>query len=205
MKNTLFALIVVLQQFIAISQTMPQAFEENERWGYKNQEKIVIPPRFQLAMEFSEKGIAAVVDSNGWAYINSLGYVILRPFVYDNGPDYFVEGLARFVQDGKMGFFDEWGRIIIKPQFDFAEPFSEGTAFVNNGCYKEHDGEHYRMIGGKWGAVNAKGEIIVALEADEIQKSDDKKIHYTKNGIKQTIDLKENKTNAKNSKNKKNN
>jgi hypothetical protein len=51
--------------------------------------------------------------------------------------------LFRFVQDGKYGYIDKTGKIVIKPQFDFAESFSEGLAWVS--------------ISGKDGYINKTG------------------------------------------------
>lgn len=52
---------------------------------------------------------------------------------YDNGDDYFSEGLQRIVdRDGKIGFRDTIGKIIIVPQFAFAFPFKDGYAKVTD-------------------------------------------------------------------------
>ena len=50
--------------------------------------------------------------------------------------------------NGKEGFIDENGNVVIKPQFDKVREFSEGFAPV--------------MIGNKWGYINEKGEIVIA-------------------------------------------
>lgn len=54
--------------------------------------------------------------------------IILKPFIYDNGPDYIEEGLFRFVENGKMGFANENGEKIIKAKYDFVTPFSDGIS-----------------------------------------------------------------------------
>jgi hypothetical protein len=70
-------------------------FEKNSRWGYRTKAgDQVIAPVFLMATDFSKEGMAAVVDEQGWAWIDQKGEVIARPFVFDNGPDYFREGLA---------------------------------------------------------------------------------------------------------------
>ena len=53
------------------------------------------------------QGRSLLQDEQGWVYVNEKGEAVLRPFIYDNGPDYFEEGLARFVAKGKMGFHDQ--------------------------------------------------------------------------------------------------
>lgn len=144
-------------------------YSENEQWGYRSIDgEIVIEPRFVLAQEFLAGGIAAVVDNDGWAYIDTLGNVILRPFIFDNGPDYFHQGLARYVDDGKMGFFDETGKIIIPAYYSFANPFYEDRAAVCFGCHKEYLGEHYTMVGGKWGFINRNGEMVIDARYEDV-------------------------------------
>ncbi len=106
-------------------------FENEGKWGYKNASgQVLIKPQFDMANDFSPEGIAAVVDDKGWAYINEKGETVIRPFVIDNGPDYFKQGLARFRINNKFGFFDRKGKIIIGSQFDFALPFHEGLAAI---------------------------------------------------------------------------
>ncbi len=51
-------------------------------------------------------------------------------------------------KDGKEGFIDIQGNIVIKPQFVAVGEFSEGLAPV--------------LIGDKWGYINQKGEVVIA-------------------------------------------
>ena len=139
-------------------------FEEDNKFGYKTpQGKVVIEPRYQVAQEFSREGLAAVVDEHGWAYIDRSGKVLIRPFTFDNGPDYFREGMARFVVDGKFGFFDRHGRVVIQPRFTFAGPFSKGRAPVCEGCREVREGEHTSMTGGSWGFIDKRGALVIPL------------------------------------------
>src|SRR5262245_22314347 len=58
----------------------------------------------------------------------------------------------RFViwdERGKFGYIDETGRVVIKPQFDEAYPFTDGLAAVS--------------IGEKAGFIDASGKIVVPL------------------------------------------
>ena len=137
-------------------------FEAQGKWGYRDaQGKVVIAARYEVAQEFLPEGIAAVVDEKGWAYIDLRGRVLIRPFVFDNGPDYFREGLARFVSGGQFGFFDRQAKVVIAARFDFALPFSEGRAAVCSGCREVPQGEHQAVRGGKWGFINRQGELVI--------------------------------------------
>ncbi len=144
------------------------AFEKEQRWGYRDERgKTVIDPRFILANEFSPQAIAAVLDDAGWAYIDAKGNVIIRPFVFDNGPDYFQEGLARFVKNGKFGFFDKTGKTVIEASFDFAMPFHEGLSAVCAGYKQESDGEHGSIAGCTWGYINKNGKTVINLKYEQ--------------------------------------
>jgi len=143
-------------------------FEKNGRWGYQdNTGKVVIPPRYQVAQEFSREGIAAVADQKGWAYIDTGGNVIIRPLVVDNGPDYFAEDLARFTRAGKVGLFDRHGKVAVEPSYDYAMPFSEGRAAVCQGCAPTQDGEHRAVRGGRWGFIDRRGVLVVPLRFEQ--------------------------------------
>jgi len=137
-------------------------FEQGGKWGYQAASgKAAIPPRFSVANEFSPEGIAPVVDEQGWAYIDAQGKILIRPFVVDNGPDYFQEGLARFVELGRFGFFNQKGQVVIQPRFDFAAPFSEGLAAYCVGCQRKPEGEHLRVEGGIWGYMDQQGKTAI--------------------------------------------
>ncbi len=55
-------------------------------------------------------------------------------------------------QNGKVGYIDKKGEIVITPQFDTAWPFSEGLALI------EDDG--------KYGYIDKKGEIVITPQFD---------------------------------------
>jgi len=146
----------------------PVPFEKDGQWGYRDSAgKIVIPPRYQVAQEFSSEGIAAVVDRQGWACIDARGNVLVRPLVVDNGPDYFEEDLARFIRAGKVGFFDRHGKVAIEPAYDFAMPFAGGRAAVCRGCKPVRQGEHRAMRGGSWGFIDRGGALVIPLQFEE--------------------------------------
>ena len=140
------------------------------KYGYADQTgKIIIPPTYLVALPFNTGGIAAVVDDSGWVYINSSGLKLLRPFIVDNGPDYFVDGLARFVKDNKIGFCDQKGRVIISAQFSFVQPFSEGVAGFCTECRQIKEGEYHRFSGGKWGFIDRKGNVIIKAIYEQVK------------------------------------
>ncbi len=138
-----------------------QETAEGERWGYKDAlGGVVIPPKYILAQEFSAEGLAAASNDGVWVLIDRWGRVLARPFVTDNGPDPFREGRARFVSDGKFGFFDTFGRVVIPPRFDFAKPFANGLAAVCRGCKLVRKGEQTTVSDGTWGHIDTAGNRV---------------------------------------------
>jgi hypothetical protein len=75
----------------------------------------------------------------------------------------------RIRKDGKFGFIDETGSILIEPQFDLAEEFSEGLAAVCVGPCKfvdtdeKESGEtlNVQRWEGKWGFIDTKGKMVI--------------------------------------------
>lgn len=152
------------------------SFEENGLYGFKDKKgKVVIKPQYEQAMEFSKSSVAFVVSKNKWVCINSKNQILLESFLYDNGPDYIVESLARFVENAKIGFHDERCQKVIEAQYDFVYPFENGYAIVCNGCELKPEGEHKRILGGKYGIINRKGKLVLPIDYEAIGSIDAKK------------------------------
>lgn len=166
-----------------------KSFEDGELVGFKDAEgKVVLPPRYQVAQEFTPGGMACVVEGDGWVCIDGNGVPLLRPFVFDNGPDEFSEGLARFVEGEKIGFHDEAGVKQIPARFSFAQPFADGRAAFCDGCTRRCEGEHCSMSGGKWGLIDKTGAEAVAASFDEIGAFADGRARALRDGKALTID-----------------
>jgi hypothetical protein len=137
------------------------------RHGFKDRSgKVVIEPRFRFAYEFSPEGVAPVVEEKRFAFIDVTGHVIAEAYPYDNGPDYFVEGRARILRHGKIGFIDRAGKIVIEPRWEYATSFCEGRAAVCKGCRVRVRHGEKELGGGKWGYIDLEGKVVVPPELD---------------------------------------
>ena len=96
-------------------------------------------------------------------YVSKSGKVV-HTFMWDNGADRFHDGLARVIKKGKFGFIDNKLEVVIEPEYDFARSFENGKAKVCNGCRKKQEGEHYMMVGGKWGVIDTTGKLIEPMK-----------------------------------------
>lgn len=146
------------------------SFEDaSGEYGFRDARgRVVIPPRFRFAYEFSPSGVTAGVDRDGTpVFIDDSGRVLATAFFFDNGPDYFVGSMARIVKDGKVGFIDERGHIAIPPRWDYAASFCEGLAPVCQGCSHGVGDERDVFSGGSWGYIDTYGRLAIPLAFDE--------------------------------------
>jgi len=151
--------------------------------GVKNKDgKVIVPAQFKIFSNIEDGESVEgetiyfdgfkndeVKEKNAWGYVyDKKGNFLYRPFFYDNGADYFSEGVRRFVKNGKVGFVDRNGTIVIEANHDFASPFNYGYAAFCDGCdWEKTDDEHKAIVGGDWGVMNFKGEIVQTISKSE--------------------------------------
>ncbi len=71
--------------------------------------------------------------------------------------------LFRFEKDGRFGFKDGAGTVVIPPVWDDAADFACGLCPVNKGAVLDYTYAPARRHGGKWGYVNAQGAVVIPL------------------------------------------
>jgi hypothetical protein len=79
---------------------------------------------------------------------------------FDNGADYFKDGLARVEVDDKIGFINKKGEIIIKPQYVFVSPFRNGYAKMCKDCVFKKEGEHTAINSEQWFYINKQNKVF---------------------------------------------
>jgi hypothetical protein len=164
---------------------------EEELTGFKSTDgKIIIKAKFNHSYTDTFYTMAIVLKNWEWVGIDRNEKVILKPFIYDNGPDYVEEGLFRFVENNKIGFANLDGQKKILPQFDFATPFVDGLSEYTLGGHRENEkgGEHWYWTGGyETGYVNKFGQRfkkVTELKNGKRQAwtTDNKHVLLNKNG-----------------------
>lgn len=128
-----------------------------------NGSDALIAKQVAITATYDKGSLSYLYSKHGLFYFNRSG-TARRTINYDNGPDYFQEGLARTSWREKIGFFDKQLNIIIPPIFDFAFPFKNGYSLVCNGCRKSPDGEYNELVGGYWGVILRSGEIAIPIK-----------------------------------------
>lgn len=132
----------------------PVIFQENGRYGYVDEEEVVvIPAEYTSAEPFGEDGLALVsqdVEQNGWpyehGYIDAQGEIVV-PLLYQQLGE-FVEGFALAQKDGKFGYVSPDGQVAVDFLYSEASDFYEGKAVV------KLDGEMLVIERPNWVAAN---------------------------------------------------
>jgi hypothetical protein len=160
-----------------------------ENWGFIDRRgNIAVQPKYARTVAFSE-GLAAVFTRDKrMEYIDSSGKTVCvacgedgKPLIVDPGAQAwpgprFSEGLALFrvgacaecmypigfaYVGGRWGYIDKTGKVAIRPQFEQAEPFSEGLAAV---CVeipvtKTNPGRAFAQ--GNYGFIDHSGNMVI--------------------------------------------
>ncbi|MBK8500785.1 MAG: WG repeat-containing protein [Saprospiraceae bacterium] len=153
---------------IAPKDTLFRVSKDNyvpgDSFGYVNQKGETIIPYGRFTQSFTDtiftygivlEQFAGSFDLIG---INQQGQRLYEVLWFDNGPDYLEEGVFRILRDGKIGYADTTGRIVIEAQFECAEPFADGKARVSYNCDIVKDGEHTMMKSDSWFDIDKNGE-----------------------------------------------
>jgi hypothetical protein len=135
----------------------------------KSDGSIVVSRQSLADIAFGPEGLGAIIVADrGLCFVNRQGKTA-PAFHFDNGPDYVVEGMARTVKNGKVGFVNTQLDQVVAPVWDFASPFEHGVAEVCMGCVStpvRPGDEHTYMAGGKWGYIDRRGKVIVPVVHD---------------------------------------
>ena len=116
--------------------------------------EMVIPPIYETGTYFNE-GLALVQDEQTEYYIDTEGNVVME---FDQEKFFrcpFQEGLACVTENGKRGFINRDGKMVIEPQFGRVESFSNGLASVKKGE--------------SWGYINNQGEYVIEPQYSHAQ------------------------------------
>jgi hypothetical protein len=127
---------------------------QDDKYGYIGEDgKFIINPVYKYATSFSE-GLAFVTPENGFpTCIDKHGET---KFVLTDVESVCIlnEGLAAVCIKDKWGFIDNTGKIIINPQFDAFNDFSEGLGTF--GMKKEIGSDDI-----EWGYIDKEGKITI--------------------------------------------
>ncbi len=131
--------------------------------GYVNAQgdTVIAMGKYKYCFTDTLKTIAIVMDQdNLFKAIDVNDNILYQVKTYDNGPDYISDGLFRIIIDGKTGYANEAGEIIIQPQYACTSPFEDGKARVALKCELIKEDEHTRMESDEWFFIDTSGNRI---------------------------------------------
>lgn len=100
------------------------------------------------------KGMTVAIDKNE--------HILFDIVFFDNWPDEIHDGLFRVKRNGKIGFANSKGEIIIPCQFVCAYGFENGRAKVAYHCTETHDDcDHTTPKSDAWFYIDTKGNKIL--------------------------------------------
>ncbi len=125
----------------------------------------MVAHRYLRDLKFYRGGLALIRASEGWLYVNRKGRVVLDGIaLFDGAPDLFREGLVRIQKDGKLGYADHKGRVVITPSYDGALSFDRHRAEVCRQCtlvcadvQTKKACEYHTFSGGQWFSIDRRG------------------------------------------------
>ncbi|MCM3694408.1 WG repeat-containing protein [Neobacillus niacini] len=150
------------------------------KWGYINEKgDFVLPPKYEIAHDFQENGLAIVQVNHLTGIINSDGYLIVKPKYDTISP--FSEGRAVAINDEGYTVLDESGKEITTQAYFYIGDYHEGRAVAANN--NEHD--NYLL-----GYLNRRGKEVIPLSYEAASDfQDGKALVKSKEGGYSLIDL----------------
>lgn len=132
--------------------------------------KVVIPAGkypYIFTAEFDKIAFVFLKDRKGVYAIDRNEKILFQVCSYEIGPDIVSNGLFRIIENGKIGFANMNGEIVIKPRFQFVYPFQENgfAIFCENGTWSMLD-KYIPVIKGKWGVINRQGVVVIPATYD---------------------------------------
>ena len=134
--------------------------------------KVIIPAGkypYLFTDVFDKIAFVLLKDKKGVYAIDRSEKVLFQVCSFELGPDIISNGLFRIIENGKIGFANMNGKIVIKPNWGFIFPFQENglAIFCEKGNWIWIDKEHRKFSGGKWGAMGTKGNIVIPAMYDD--------------------------------------
>lgn len=166
MKKYLFLLLICVSFFSCKNEKSDYLLlkynELQEPYYVNSNDEVIIPVgKYSYCFTDTFENMAIVYDTiRGFVGIDRSEKILFDIFIYDNGPDYVVEGLFRIVKNGLIGYANLDGEIVIEPKYKCAYPFENGKAEVSLDCQEDEMGEHTMWVGGTWITIDKEGKEV---------------------------------------------
>jgi hypothetical protein len=127
------------------------AIKSNGKWGFIDTSgHLVIQLKFSNAYYFREGVAVAQSEDSGDVLVDKSGKILATEFGF---VDLVSEGRVPAVRDGKSGYLDLQGKVVIPILYDAGRSFSDGLAAVEKNK--------------KWGYIDRNGRNVIPFTFDE--------------------------------------
>ena len=90
--------------------------------------------------------VNAYADKTNFRWIKDIDYAKVR---------HFSQGHSAFQENGKWGFINTAGEVVVEPQYDE--------------CHDYHNGYAAVKVNGKWGYIDIKHNLVIAPEFQDVE------------------------------------
>jgi hypothetical protein len=138
-----------------------------------NGESVILEPNYPRQL-VADQGLIPMIDQNGkMGFIDTTGQIVVyyqyEVYYQCEVVSRFSEGLAAVKKDGKFGYINLEGALIIDLLYDYAHSFQEGVASVE--------------IGGLWGLIDKNGNSMTDFVFEKLGSSFEGMIWCKVNGV----------------------
>lgn len=154
-------------QHLCFMDGLAMSYDEG-KFGFTDfEDNQVIPNKYDAAQCF-QFGYAAVAVGKKWGIINREDKFVVQP-EYEYAGNYGREGLAGLIKDGKLGFADTAGKIVIPFRYQWVPSFNTYPNYpiFTDGMIAIIDaGQSGDLRNGKVGFMNTSGKVVVEPQYD---------------------------------------
>lgn len=200
MKLNLLLYLALLVNNASFSQLV--SFKnEHGKYGFKTTSGIIkVQPMYDVVYTVFENGHLCVnkgfkskiennkeiiINSGKWGFIDETGKEVI-PLQYQRAGG-FKNGLAKVMLNDKWGFINSQGKFVVQPIYTFIDNYEDDIAICNVGATIKNKYSFFSLDyeGGKWGAVDRAGKIIIPTIYEKLfYLSNHKFFSVTKNNLR---------------------
>lgn len=140
--------------------------QKDGKWGFVDSHgKEIIPCKYDIVENYISKNdsILPVGLNDKYGYVDLSGNVVI-PLNYEFAGK-FSRGVAPIVKDGKLGFINTHGEIVINCIYDPKYEITDGKASIKDSFWLNETIAIRKN--GKWGLINIQGEEVFPFNYDE--------------------------------------
>lgn len=154
------------------------------KWGYvKDNGEILIKPIYDDIDYFNKFNIAKTKKGKVYGWVSQYGKELIKPQFTEIGE--LIDGMARVckggkpgkdgnIVNGKWGFVDDGGRIVIKVKYQSAGEFHEGVAWVGEGPFEYSYINKQGMVISEKSSTNFDAKNGIIIQQKSLSKKNSK-------------------------------